>query len=227
MKKKKPNIFVIIPAFNEESQIASVVKSVAKHCDTVIVVDDGSSDKTSEAARGSNAIVLKHCINLGQGAALQTGLDYCIPLRPDVVLTFDADGQFVSSEIPKLVELLISKNYDIVLGSRFLGNTENMPRFRKILLKIAIFITKVFSNIKLTDTHNGFRAMNYKTAKLIKIKHNRMTHASEIIDTISKNNLSFAECPVTVKYSQYSLGKGQSNAQAVALFFEILLRKFL
>jgi len=221
----KLKIIAVIAAYNEEKKVASVVDDVSKYVDLVVVIDDGSKDKTVEVIKNKKAIVLKHCINLGQGAALQTGFDYAKEFNPDVIITYDADGQFEAKEISKIIEPILDKKVEVVLGSRFLGKTINMSPFRKYILKLGILFTWVFSEIKLTDTHNGFRAFNNKALNLIEITQNRMAHASEIIDEIKRNNLNYLEVPVTVKYDDYSKQKGQSSLNSIRILLELITRK--
>lgn len=216
---------VVIAAYNEEKKVASVVDEVLKYVDLVIVVDDGSKDKTADVIKNKKAVVLKHCINLGQGAALQTGFDYAKKFNPDVVVTYDADGQFEAKEISKIIKPVLDKKVEVVLGSRFLGKTVNMSPLRKYILKLGILFTWVFSEIKLTDTHNGFRALSNKALNLIEINQNRMAHASEIIDNIVRKNLSYIEVPVTVKYDDYSKQKGQSNFNSIKILLELIFNK--
>jgi len=225
MKEHKKDVVVVIATYNEEKKIKTVVDSVAKYADLVVVVDDGSKDKTFEMINNKKAVVLRHCINLGQGAALQTGFDYVKKFNPEVVVTYDADGQFLAEEIPSMVKPILEKKVDVVLGSRFLGKTINMSPVRKYMLKLGILFTWIFSEIKLTDTHNGFRALSKKALESIKITQNRMAHASEIIDEIKRNNLSYLEMPVTVKYDDYSKQKGQSNLNSVKIFLELISKE--
>lgn len=223
--KEKTKIIVVIAAYNEEKKVSGVVDEVSKYVDLVIVVDDGSKDKTADVIKNKKAIVLKHCINLGQGAALQTGFDYAKQFNPEVVITYDADGQFESKEISKIIKPVLDKKVDVVLGSRFLGKTLNMSPVRKYILKLGIIFTWIFSEIKLTDTHNGFKALSNKALNLIEITQNRMAHASEMIDEIKRNNLTYIEIPVTVKYDDYSKQKGQSSFNSIKILIELISRK--
>jgi len=225
MKDYKNKIVVVIAAYNEEKKIKAVVDSVAKYADLIVVVDDGSKDKTSHVVNNKKAVVLRHCINLGQGAALQTGFEYAKKLDPDVVVTYDADGQFLAEEITSIIKPILDKKTDVVLGSRFLGKTINMSPVRKYILKLGILFTWIFSEIKLTDTHNGFRALSKKALESIEITQNRMAHASEIIDEIKRKNLSYLEVPVTVKYDDYSKQKGQSSLNSVKILIELITNK--
>ena len=153
-------IFAVIAAFNEEKTIAAVLSDLEKYVDEIIVVDDGSSDKTSTLVKGAKVTLLRHLSNLGQGAALQTGFEYAKKQRANIVITYDADGQFKASDISKLVKPILQKKADIVLGSRFLGHAVNISLTRLITLKLGIIFTFIFSGLKLTDTYNGLRAFN-------------------------------------------------------------------
>jgi glycosyltransferase involved in cell wall biosynthesis len=223
--KEKIKIIAVIAAYNEEKKVANVVDEVSKYVDLVIIIDDGSKDRTAEIIKNKKTIVLKHCVNLGQGAALQTGFDYAKKFNPEVVITYDADGQFEAKEIPKIIKPILDKKVDMVLGSRFLGKTINMSSIRKHILKLGILFTWIFSEIKLTDTHNGFRALSNKALNSIEIVQNRMAHASEILDEIKRNNLSYLEVPVTVKYDDYSKQKGQSSLNSIKILLELIGRK--
>lgn len=211
-------------AFNEEAKIARVVDDIARFVDKVIIVDDGSTDQTAQKVKNIKAIILSHIINLGQGAALQTGFDYAMTLKPDVVITYDADGQFKASDIQKFIKPIVAGKADVVLGSRFLGKVKNIPISRYIILRIGIFFTYIFSNISLTDTHNGFRAFSGKALSKVHLRHNRWAHPSEIIYQISKNKFRVIEVPITVIYSKYSWKKGQKNIEALKIPAELIMK---
>lgn len=225
MRMRKIEKIVVIAAYNEEKKVGKVVNDVSKFVDLIVVVDDGSKDKTAHVVKNKKAVVIKHPINLGQGAALQTGFDYAKKFNPRVVVTFDADGQFLAKEIPKMIKPIMERKVDMVLGSRFLGKTVNMSPVRKYVLKLGILFTWIFSEIKLTDTHNGFRALSNKALNEIEIIQNRMAHASEIIDQIKIRSLSYTEVPVTVMYDDYSKAKGQSSLNSVKILLELISEK--
>lgn len=223
---KTRGIIVVIAAYNEEKKLKRVVDDVSKYCDLVVVVDDGSRDRTSGVVKNKKAVVLRHGINLGQGAALQTGFDFVKKkYNPRVVVTYDADGQFEAKEIPKIVKPVLDNKVDVVLGSRFLGKTINMSSIRKYVLKLGILFTWFFSEIKLTDTHNGFRALSKKALESIEITQNRMAHASEIIDQVKKAGLRYKEVPVTVKYDDYSMKKGQGSMNSIKIALDLVTNK--
>lgn len=221
-------VFVVIPAFNEATTIVSVIENIKKYVTHVIVVDDASRDQTAILAEKAGADVLHHIINRGQGAALKTGIDYALRCGAEVMVTFDADGQHEASEIPLLVEPILHKEVDVVLGSRFLNGTpQTMPWMRRIMLRCAIIFTKVFSSIHVTDTHNGFRAFSRHAVQTIRIHQDRMEHASEIIDEIASHKLRFMEVPITITYSPYSLKKGQRISNFAKIGVKLLLRKII
>lgn len=221
-------IFIVIAAYNEERTIASVVSGVKKYYDNAIVVDDASGDDTAKLAEEAGADVLDHLINRGQGAALKTGIDYVVKSGADIIVTFDADGQHKPEEISRMVEPIAKGEVDVVLGSRFLGNIpNNIPFLRKMVLRGGIWFTKFFSKINITDTHNGFRALSRKAAQIIRIRQDRMAHASEILDEIAYHKLKFVEVPVTISYTNYSMQKGQSSLNSLKIAFKFLLNKIM
>lgn len=224
------NIFIIIPAYNEEKTIANVVNETKKF-GRVVVVDDGSNDLTRDLAKDAGAEVLSHIINRGQGAAIKAGTEYVLNNDVDIIVHFDADGQHSASDIEKIITPILLGQSDVVLGSRFLKNESELkneiPFVRFILLKAAIVFTRVISGIKVTDAHNGFRALSKTAAQKIKITQDGMAHASEILDEIIKNNLRYKEIPVQIKYTDYSKNKGQSSLNSINILKELLRSKIL
>ncbi len=214
--------WVVIPAFNESRVIRGVVDAVARTGGHVVVVDDCSRDGTFESLQGSHAHRLRHPVNLGQGAALQSGITYALDCGAEFVVTFDADGQHDPREIISMVEALKSANVDIVLGSRFVagGRGVGMSGGRRLLLKAATLFTRITTGLRLTDTHNGFRAMTRRAAQNICITQNRMAHASQILTQIADAHLKYLEYPVTVTYSAYSMEKGQRAGNAFNILWE-------
>lgn len=213
-------IWAVIPAYQEEHMIGNVVREVLPFVSTVVVVDDCSSDDTFAQALHAGADVLRHSLNLGQGAALQTGTEYALLHGADGIIHFDADGQHSAEDIPFLIQPIREGIADIALGSRFLKKN-SIPFMRRIFLQGAIFFTWFFSGIRLTDTHNGLRAFSRKAAQRIIINENRMAHASEIIHRISQSGLRYVEVPVTIKYTAYSLARGDSSLKRA---FQVLGR---
>lgn len=220
-----PSIYIVVPAYNESKSIRSVVQSLLEVYPNVVVVDDGSTDGTSTTIADYPVTLLRHMINLGQGAALQTGIHYAIERGADLIVTFDADGQHDVADIQALLTPILSGECDLTLGSRFLGKAHNIPISRKFLLRVGILFTQVFSKIKVSDVHNGLRAFSRKAALSIHIRMDRMGHASEILDQAYQAELRIREVPVNIYYSPYSLNKGQSSWNAIRTAAEILLEK--
>ena len=219
--------FVVIPAYNEGEAIEEVVREVLRLCPRVAVIDDGSSDETAEAAWRAGACVLRHVLNRGQGAALQTGIRFALERGARFVVTFDADGQHRVEDVPALLEPLVSGRAEIALGSRFLGAAENIPRGRRILLKAGVVFTRVVNGVRLTDTHNGLRAFSRRAAEAIDIKLDRMAHASEMIDLVRRSRLPFVEVPVRIRYTRRSLAKGQRSGNAFRIVVDYLLGRMI
>lgn len=229
MNQENTDVWITIPAYNEASSIGRVVKDLQSNgYHNILVVDDGSKDETLRIATEAGATVLQHLINRGQGAALRTGISFIAEqYRPRVIVTFDADGQHRPSDIPALIAPVLADEADIVLGSRFLQPNSSVPALRKLILRCGVTFTNIISQIKLTDTHNGLRALGEKAYGLIEIHHRGMEHASEIIDEISRHRLRYAECPVTIIYSDYSLQKGQKTSNFIRIALKIILKKLL
>ncbi len=216
-------LIAIVPAYNESSMIRGVVKSLLPHVDKVVVVDDASTDDTAMHARAVGAMVLTHPINLGQGAALETGQSYARMIHADSVLHFDGDGQFDTADIVQAKKIL-EEGVDVVLGSRFLGVSSHIPWFkRKIILPIARLVNYLFTGIKLTDAHNGFRMLGRRGLEHIKITHNRMSHATEILSLLKKNNLIYKEIPVRVTYHEY----GQKVSGGLTIIKDLIIGKII
>jgi glycosyltransferase involved in cell wall biosynthesis len=218
------SIWVVIAAYNEAKVIARVVGDVARRGYHVVVVDDGSADDTAAQAAAAH-IVVRHPVNLGQGAALQTGIDCALQHGADVVVTFDADGQHRASDIERLVAALHDAPAEFALGSRFLGSTLALPSTRRLLLRAATLFTQFSTGLRLTDTHNGLRAMTRRGAGHIRLRQNRMAHASEILAQIAASGLAYVEVPVQIEYTAYSLAKGQRPGDAIAILFDLFARR--
>lgn len=220
------NVAIIIAAYNEQGSVGKVVKNLHKYqYNNVIVVDDGSKDETSKEAFEAGATVLKHIINRGQGAALQTGISYALKNNADIIVTFDADGQHKAKDIKRLIKPIEQKKVDVCLGSRFLKHTTNAPLTRRVILKGGALSMRLFYGLKLTDSHNGLRAFSKKAAKKIKIKSDGMEHASEIIEQIADHHLRYKEIPNTITYSQKTLAKGQGNSNAINIMTKMIIGK--
>ena len=214
---------VVIAAYNEATMIGEVVLDARRLFPHVVVVDDGSRDDTGARALAAGAVVLTHPINLGQGAALQTGIAWACSAGFDYVVAFDADGQHRPEDAAAMLAALQARGAQVALGSRFLGHAENIPASRRLLLKAATLFTRITTGLRVTDAHNGLRAMHVDAARRLRIRQNRMAHASEILEEIARHGFSYVESPVVIRYTDYSMAKGQSGFGA----FNILLDLFL
>jgi polyprenyl-phospho-N-acetylgalactosaminyl synthase len=200
-------IFCVVPAYNEKENIGKVIKALKAFDYEVIAVDDGSSDGTEKTALESGATVLRHVINRGQGAALQTGNEYALLKGADIIVHFDADGQFLAEEIADIVKPIVSGEADAVFGSRFLGKEANLPRLKRHLIYPVgrIINNYVLSGSNLSDPQNGFRALSRKAAQKITIMNDGMAHNSEIQRKAVKH-FRISEVAVTVRYNRYGQG---------------------
>jgi glycosyltransferase involved in cell wall biosynthesis len=220
-----PKLWVICAAYNEATVIGRVVEELGRAGHQVVVVDDGSSDETRHVAAAAGAHVVVHPINLGQGAALQTGIDFALSHGADILVTFDADGQHRVSDIPRLVDTLARERADFALGSRFLGQTYNLPSLRRWVLRAATVFTRLTTGLRLTDSHNGLRALTRRGASAIRLRQNRMAHASEILVEIAQSGLRYVEVPVTIEYTAYSLAKGQRIGDSVTILLDLFAQE--
>lgn len=226
MSPSPESIFVIIPCYNEAAVLPNTVDRVLAFGYSVVVVDDASKDDTPVVLQGLPIHYARHKVNLGQGAALQTGIDIARAKGARYYVTFDADGQHEAADIQALVNKLEQEKVDMVFGSRFLEHpVSNLPRGRRWLLQAARYVNYFFSGILLSDAHNGLRCFNQKTAETIRITENRMAHASELLMEVARKKLSYTECPVHIHYSDYSLAKGQGNRHGLRILFELILYK--
>ncbi len=221
------DLWIVIPAYNEEAKIGEVVGELKQSYPNVVVVDDGSADATGARALSAGAAVLRHPLNRGQGAALQTGLRYALLRGARYLVTFDADGQHPVDALPRLLGPILSGEAEIALGSRFLRDAGEVPPSRRLLLGGAVLFTRLFSGVRLTDAHNGLRAFSRRAASGIDIQLDRMAHASELIDQIRSSGLAFTEVPVAIRYTEYSKAKGQSASAAIRIVLDYLLGRVL
>ena len=214
--------WIVIPAYRESQVLSGVIEQLRRIVPRIVVVDDGSKDDTGRAALAAGATVLTHIVNLGQGAALQTGITYALQQGAEYIFTFDADGQHAPESLAVLAEKMSATGADVVLGSRWLGRVEAMPGLRRRMLRLAVIFTRMHSGLGVSDTHNGLRLFTRSAASRLQIAQARMAHASEILERIGACKMHFEEAPVTVRYTEYSLRKGQK----VSGMFRVLLDIF-
>lgn len=220
------SIFVIIPCYNEASVIRKTVEEVLEKGYRVVIVDDCSRDNSRKQLSGLPLYYLRHRVNMGQGAALQTGIDFAKKKGAKYFVTFDADGQHDCNDIAGMVAFLEKENADIVFGSRFLpGAKTNVSRSRSFALNMGRYINYFFSGILLSDSFNGMRLFSRRAVEKIKITENRMAHPVEILMLTAANKIKYAEYPVAIHYSDYSKGKGLKNKDGIKILVEIFLHK--
>jgi glycosyltransferase involved in cell wall biosynthesis len=222
-----PHIFIVIPSYNEASVIRSTVRPLIEQGYSVVVADDGSKDATWKYLKDLRVYRLRHPFNLGQGAALQSGVSYALAEGAKYIVHFDADGQHSIDDIPGLLAPVISGRADVALGSRFLRREDwqAVPFTRRVLLKGAVVVNWLLTGLWLTDAHNGARAMDRKAAQKIILRENGFAHATEILQQIRSLRLRYVECPTRIRYTGYSLHKGQRFWHAFDVFVDLLIKR--
>lgn len=217
--------WLIIPLFNEATVVRTVIEDARATFPNIVCVDDGSSDGSVDEALCGGAVVLRHPINLGQGAALQTGIEFA-RTQPgaEYFVTFDSDGQHRVEDALAMVERLRAEPYDVIVGSRFLDGRTQAGALKRLVLRLAVLFERMSTGVRLTDAHNGLRAFNKRSALAFDIQQNRMAHASEIVAQIGQHQLRYAEQPVHILYTDYSRSKGQSLWNSVNILSELFIK---
>lgn len=211
--------------YNEATVVGSVIEGLLADFAHVVCVDDGSSDGSQQVARTAGAVVVQHPINLGQGAALQTGIEYALQdPQMQCVVTFDADGQHRVADARAMADRVLSGEADIVLGSRFLDDRTKLSPAKRLVLKTAAVQSRLATGLALTDAHNGLRAFDRSVAARIHLTQNRMAHASEFVHQIADLRPRLVEQPVEIVYTDYSKAKGQSLLNSVNILAELFFR---
>jgi glycosyltransferase involved in cell wall biosynthesis len=220
-----PTAWVIIPLYNEASIIGEVVTELSAHFAHVVCVDDGSTDGSARVAEAAGATVVTHPVNLGQGAALQTGLEFALS-HPDAefIVTFDADGQHRVVDALSMLREAREREVAIVFGSRFLDARTKPGALKRVVLKTAVWVTNMTTGLTLTDAHNGLRVIRRDAAAGVHLAQDRMAHATEIVLQLGRTGLPWLEYPVEVIYTDYSKAKGQSLLNSVNILVDLVVR---
>jgi glycosyltransferase involved in cell wall biosynthesis len=222
-----PDVWIVVPAYNEAAVIGEVIADLRSVFDHVVCVDDGSQDDTGAVALRAGAHLVSHPVNLGQGAAIQTGVEYARS-QPgaEVFVTFDADGQHRVKDVMRMIDKLTAEDVDIVIGTRFAdqGVHSEVPVLKRIVLRTAVWLSPRSRRLNLSDAHNGLRVFNRKVAGGLDIAMSGMGHASEIIALVDENNWRVTEEPVEILYTDYSKSKGQPLVNGVNIVFDVFLR---
>jgi glycosyltransferase involved in cell wall biosynthesis len=229
---RQADIFVVIPSYNEGDVLAKTLADLSPFAYNIVVVDDGSKVPELEflpAKVSCRTWYLRHPTNLGQGAALQTGTEFAIKQGAEIVVHFDADGQHVAELIGRLVEPIQRGECDVVMGSRFIDSADRkaVPVRKRFLLKTGVIVSWLFTGVWLTDAHVGFRALSRCAAQKIRLTENGSAHGTQILELIRKERLRYCEVPTRVRYTRYSLRKGQGLLDGINIFFVLLLHKVL
>lgn len=221
------DVWVIVPVFNEDRVIVGVVEELLATFPHVVCVDDGSADASSSEIARTGAHLVRHPINLGQGASLQTGLSYALA-RPGArwFVTFDADGQHRVEDAAAMVAEARSGRADVVLGSRFLRQQEgHVPLPKRVALRLAVLLSPTTRRLRLTDAHNGLRVLSRPVVENLSIRMDGMAHASEIVSYLARSSWRVREVPVSIRYTAYSRAKGQSLVNGVNILFDLAVRQ--
>lgn len=220
------DVWVVVPVFNEVQVLDEVIRQVTAVFPNVVCVDDGSTDGSAEAVLLTGAHLVRHPVNLGQGAALQTGLTYALA-RPgsQYFVTFDADGQHRPEDAAAMVAVARSGQADVVLGTRFADAASSVPLAKRVVLRLAAALSPAGRRLRLTDVHNGLRVFTRPVAEDLHITMNGMGHASEIVAHLAHSRWRVREVPVTIRYTQYARSKGQSLVNGVNILFDLSVRQ--
>jgi len=216
-------IIAVVPAYNEEQTIVDVLTKTRPFVDAIVVIDDGSSDRTAELARVFGATVVSHKMNRGLGAALGTGFAYARRIGAEAIVTLDADGQHDPKEIPRFFEEL-QKGADMVIGSRMI-KSNGMPRYRRAANMIGNLITLILFGAWVTDSQSGYRAFGPRAIRKINIRTNRMEVSSELVAEAKRNRLAISEIPIQAIYTAYSLSKGQGFLVGLKTLLKLVVRR--
>lgn len=221
--------WLIVPCYNEGTVIFDVLSHARETFPNIVAVNDGSRDDSAAQIRAAGAHLVNHPVNLGQGAAIQTGVEYA-RAQPGAqyFVTFDADGQHQVKDVVRMVERLRTEPLDIIVGTRFAGqDNSQVPWIKRVVLKTVVLLSPRTKKLGLSDAHNGLRAFNRKVAEEMNIRMNGMSHASEIVGMIEKNGWRVDEEPVDILYTEYSMSKGQSLINGVNILADGLVARRL
>jgi glycosyltransferase involved in cell wall biosynthesis len=225
MPSEMRDVWIVVPAFNEAGVIGDVITDLRSVFTHVVCVDDGSDDGTGDIARRAGAHLVRHPVNLGQGAAIQTGVEYA-RRQPgaQVFATFDADGQHRVKDLVTMIERLGAGDVDVVIGTRFGPGVSRPPLLKRVVLQTAAKLSPRGRRLGLTDSNNGLRVFNKTVADGLDITMSGMSHATEFIMLIAENRWRVGEEPVEVLYTEYSQSKGQPLLNGVNIIFDGFLR---
>lgn len=222
------DVWVVVRCFNEAEVVGDVLRELQEVFPRIVAVDDGSTDDSYEVMAATGVDAIRHAVNLGPGAALQTGLLYGL-LDRDAhwFVCFDADGQHRVADAAAMVDHARTAGVDVLIGSRFLGRAENLPPLRRRVLRLAATFERLMSGVRLTDGHNGLRVFSRRFAEQVDLRLPGMAYASELLEQVARSNLPYAEHPVTIEYTKYSLAKGQRSLNSINIALDVWLNRLL
>ena len=223
--------WLIIPCYNEGQVIQEVIENARQTFPNIVAVNDGSVDDSAARIHAGGAHLVNHPVNLGQGAGIQTGVEYA-RAQPGAqyFVTFDADGQHQVKDVVRMVSRLREEPVDIIVGTRFgrpRAENDQVPWIKRVVLKTVVFLSPTTRRLGLSDAHNGLRVFNKKVADEMNIRMNGMSHASELVSMIADRGWRVAEEPVDILYTEYSMSKGQSLINGVNILADGLLARRL
>ena len=220
---KFSNIYILVPAFNEAEVIGDILKELLDSFSNVIVINDGSTDDIKQVVGELDIILINHEINLGVGAAVQTGFDFVQKIPTShAVITFDADGQHSVNDAISIAKAISDSEEEIIFGSRFLEHYKNIPLIKRIVLRIVTKLTKITTGVRLTDAHNGLKAYKLSAIRKLELQFNGYSYESELIKEVAKKKISYKELSTNVKYTSYSIKKGQKLANGLLIIEDLL-----
>ncbi len=224
---KFEQIWILIPCFNESRVITQTITELSKYFENILVVDDGSTDNTSNLLKSLNVTVLQHPINLGQGAAVSSGFEFISTIdNSKAVITFDADGQHSVNDALAFANEIISSSEEIIFGSRFIHHEKNIPFTKRLVLKMVTKISNFILKMNLSDTHNGLKAFKIDVLDKIKLKTSNYAFESELLAIVSKLGISYRELPSDIIYTEYSKTKGQSLRNGMRILESLVILFF-
>jgi glycosyltransferase involved in cell wall biosynthesis len=222
--KSGPKIIVCMPAYNEEKNIASIVKRARNYADEVIVCDDGSTDNTSSLAKQEGAIVINHTKNSGYGKTVRTLFQSALERDGEIIVTIDSDGQHDPEQIPTVIEPMLKSGFDIVIGSRFIENKDNLkiPLYRSFGIKTITKFTKQASFSNLTDAQSGFRGYTRHALEALNLNEDGMQISTEILLNAKSKKLSITEVPITISYDVDKSSTHNFLSHGVGVLFSVI-----
>ncbi|USS41321.1 HAD-IA family hydrolase [Thermococcus aggregans] len=223
--KRLLRTYVVVPAYNEEKTIGDVLEDLLQYFkkEEIVVINDGSKDRTREIAEGKGVVVLNHLVNRGLGGALGTGIRYALLKGAELIITFDADGQHLIEDALRVMKLVAEGKADFAVGSRLKGDISAMPFVKRFGNFVLDFITAIFARKYVTDSQSGLRCLNKECASKIKITCDRYAVSSELIIEASKHGCRIVEVPIKAVYTEYAKKKGTNIIEGVKIAFNLLL----